>query len=79
MSESHVFPVPSDLAERALVTKDQYQEMYKRSVDDPEGFWAEQAEKFVTWFKPWDKVMDVDFHKANIRWFDGAKLNVAYN
>jgi len=79
MSESHVFPVPSDVAERALITKEQYQEMYKQSVDDPAGFWAEQAEKFVTWFKPWNNVMDVDYHKANIRWFDGAKLNVAYN
>ncbi len=79
MTETHVYPVPADVADRALITKEQYQKMYRQSVDDPEGFWAEQANELVSWFKPWDKVMDCDYHKANIRWFDGAKLNVAYN
>jgi acetyl-CoA synthetase len=53
--------------------------MYKYSVDDPEGFWAEQATEFLTWFKPWNKVLDWDFTKGYIRWFEGAKLNVSYN
>jgi hypothetical protein len=53
--------------------------MYKRSVDDPEGFWADQAKQFVTWFKPWDKVLDWDFTKGHIRWFEGGTLNVSYN
>ncbi len=79
MSETHIYPVPAEVATRTHITKARYQEMYQRSVDDPEGFWAEQAEQFVTWFKPWDKVMDYDYYKANIRWFEGAKLNVAYN
>ena len=79
MSEVNTYPVAADVASHAHVDQDRYLEMYQRSVDDPEGFWAEQAEKFVTWFKPWDNVMDVDFHKAHIRWFDGGKLNVCYN
>ena len=79
MSEVKVYPVPTEVAAHAWINDAQYQEMYKRSVDDPEGFWAEQAEKFVTWFKPWDKVLDWDFTKGHIRWFEGATLNVSYN
>ena len=79
MSEVKVYPVPAEAAAHAWINDAQYQEMYKRSVDDPEGFWAEQAGKFVTWFKPWDKVLDWDFTKGHIRWFEGATLNVSYN
>ncbi len=79
MSENKVYPVPSGAAKRAYIDEAKYNEMYKRSVEDPEGFWGEQAEEFVDWFKKWDRVMDCDFHKANIRWFEGGKLNVAYN
>ncbi|MEN8132305.1 MAG: acetate--CoA ligase [Pseudomonadota bacterium] len=81
MSDEKVYPVPAEVASRAHLTDEQYQEMYKRSVDDPEGFWAEQADEFVTWFKRWDKGKEIkwDFHDAKIRWFKGAKLNVAYN
>ncbi len=78
---SQVYPVPADFAAQANINKKQYQEMYQRSVDDPEGFWAEQAEKYVTWFKPWDQVSDWSFEQADlhIEWFKNAKLNVAYN
>jgi acetyl-CoA synthetase len=53
--------------------------MYKKSVDDPEGFWAEQAERFLSWYKPWDRVLDWDYNEAHIRWFEGAELNACYN
>jgi len=79
MSENKIYPVPSEFAQHAWIDNDKYEAMYKRSVEDPDGFWAEQADEFITWFKKWDKVMDVDYHKANIRWFEGAKLNVSYN
>jgi acetyl-CoA synthetase len=79
MSEHHIYKVPEEIAAEAYITADQYEQMYKRSIDDPEGFWAEQAEKFLSWDKPWDKVLEWDFHKAHIRWFEGGKLNVSYN
>ncbi|WP_130470954.1 acetate--CoA ligase [Candidatus Magnetaquicoccus inordinatus] len=79
MSNEKVYPVPSEVAARAHITKEKYEEMYARSVNDPEGFWAEQAEQFIHWFKKWDTVVDWDFNKAHIRWFDGAELNVSYN
>jgi len=62
-----------------------YREEYERSVRDPEAYWAEMAEKHVTWFKPWKEVMSYDFESiglnqgAYVKFFDGAKLNVCYN
>ena len=81
MSESRVYEVPPSIASRAHITAEKYAEMYRRSVDDPEGFWAEQAEEFVTWFKPWQRVMDWSYDQDNlhIRWFEGGKLNVTWN
>ena len=79
MSEQKIYDVPAAVAAHAHLNDAQYQELYQRSISDPEAFWAEQAEEFVTWFKPWDKVSDWDFHKAHIRWFEGAKLNASYN
>ena len=81
MSDVKVYDVPAEVAERAHLTDDQYQEMYQKSISDPDGFWAEQAEEFVDWFQKWDKVRDYDFSADNlhIKWFTGAKLNVSYN
>ena len=58
---------------------EQYQEMYRRSIEDADAFWAEEAEKRLHWFKKWDKVQNHDFANAKIRWFEGGKLNVTYN
>jgi acetyl-CoA synthetase len=79
MSEEKIYPVPESFAARAHINQGQYQELYKRSVDDPEAFWAEQAETFVDWYKPWDKVLEWDYNKGEISWFEGAELNVCYN
>ncbi|MDD5092906.1 MAG: acetate--CoA ligase [Dehalococcoidia bacterium] len=79
MDERRVFPPPKKLAETAYIkSMDQYKEIYKRSIDDPEGFWGEQAEA-VDWFKKWDKVLIEDFKNAKHEWFVGGKLNVSYN
>ena len=60
-------------------SKEQYQEMYQKSIDQPEAFWAEQAEKYLSWDKKWDFVLDYDFKEAKIQWFGNAKLNASYN
>ncbi|MFA5529844.1 MAG: acetate--CoA ligase [Thiohalomonadaceae bacterium] len=81
MSENKVYPVRSDIEAGAHINESVYREMYRRSVDDPEGFWAEQAQTFLTWIEPWEQVLDYSFNAANlhIQWFKGGKLNVAYN
>jgi acetyl-CoA synthetase len=78
--ESKTFAPPGWFSEKAHIQSiSQYEEMYKRSVEDPEGFWAEMAEKYITWYKKWDKVLEYDFHKPEIKWFSGGKLNTSYN
>ena len=62
-----------------LIDSETYESMYERSMNEPETFWAEQAETFIDWEKKWDKVSDVDFTKGKIAWFEGATLNVSYN
>ncbi len=55
-----------------------YQEAWKKSVEDPEGFWGEVASHFQ-WKKPWDKVLDWNFKEPSVEWFKGAELNITEN
>ena len=55
-----------------------YKEVYKESIEDPETFWAKQAETF-TWKKKWDKVVEWDFSKPDVNWFVGGKMNITEN
>lgn len=61
-----------------ITSFEEYQKEYKRSVESPENFWAEQAEEFV-WQKKWDKVLDWNFDTADTKWFLGGKLNITEN
>ncbi len=81
MSESKLYPVPAEFAAKAHISAEQYEQMYQRSVEDPDGFWAEQADTFLSWSKKWDTVSDWNYaaDDLHIKWFDGGKLNVAYN
>jgi acetyl-CoA synthetase len=81
MSDAKVYPVPAEFAAKSYIDQARYEKMYQRSVEDPEGFWAEQAEQFVTWSKPWNKVLDWSYDRNDlyIKWFEGGKLNVSYN
>ena len=81
MSENSIYPVPAEFAAQANITAAQYDEMYQQSVEDPEGFWSEQAENYLSWFKPWNSVCDWSFDAddLHITWFEGAELNVSYN
>jgi acetyl-CoA synthetase len=75
----HQYPPPPEFSRNAHVpTMDAYRATYARSVDDPEAFWAEVAER-ITWRKRWDTVLEWDFHKARVKWFEGATLNASEN
>jgi acetyl-CoA synthetase len=63
---------------KQIRTIEDYYEVYKSSVDDPQKFWAEVAEDFV-WHRKWDNVLSWDFHKPELKWFEGAKLNITEN
>jgi len=81
MTEIKVHDIPAGIAADAHIDAEKYAAMYRGSIADPEGFWAEQAERFVTWSKKWDRVSDYSFDTDDlyIKWFEGGKLNVAYN
>ena len=75
-----LYKIPANFQE-AKITPEKYDDMYARSIQDPEGFWAKQAEQRLDWFKKWDKVKDTNYGQddVSIKWFEGGKINVAYN
>lgn len=77
LHEARVFPPPADFAAKAHIKSfEEYEKMYAAAAEDPEGFWATQAEA-LHWFKKWDRVLEWDEPFA--KWFVGGKLNIAYN
>jgi acetyl-CoA synthetase len=76
---SQTYPVKANIAKNAHINNEQYLALYQQSIEQPEIFWAEQAELFLDWHKPWDKVMQYDYPKGDIKWFEGGKLNVSVN
>lgn len=80
MAEKRAFPPAKEFSEKAHIkSMKEYEQIYKRSVEDPEGFWAEIAEKNISWFKKWDKVLEWNFERPDVKWFIGGKLNASYN
>jgi acetyl-CoA synthetase len=73
------YPVLEQAKAHTYIDSATYDAMYKLSIEQPEVFWAEQADKFLDWYQPWDHVSDVDLKSADIKWFSGGKLNVSYN
>jgi len=70
---------PKDFRQNAKISsRREYLKLYKESVKDPEGFWAERAEQ-LAWIKKWKQVLDYDFNEPKINWFKGGKLNASYN
>lgn len=57
---------------------EEYQQQYQQSIENPEAFWADVAGDFL-WRKKWDKVLEWDFHKPEVKWFPGGKLNITEN
>jgi len=70
----------SEFKKAAFVNSvEQYEEMYYRSLKEPEAFWSEKAKEYLSWFKEWDFVCRDDFYEGKIEWFGGGKLNASYN
>jgi acetyl-CoA synthetase len=73
------FPHAEATRRSANLSDDDYQRLYRQSIDQPDTFWAEQARLFLDWIKPWDQVQDCDIDTGRAAWFVGAQLNVSYN
>jgi len=72
-------PVPDAMRQRAHLKDEDYQRLYRQSIEQPEQFWGEQARAFLDWFQPWDSVHQGVMHQGTATWFSGGKLNVAHN
>mgnify|MGYP001066273956 FL=1 len=80
MSEKLIYPVPEAISKTANIDDATYQRLYRQSLDDPEGFWAEQAQR-IDWIEPWQTVKETSFQRndVSIKWFKGGRLNVSAN
>ena len=79
MTDIETHKVPASFRAKAHIDRDKYLAMYKRSIENPDAFWAEQAHAFVTWSRRWNTVCEADFVNGRFAWFKGAQLNVSYN
>ena len=78
---SEVYDPPEAFRKKAHIgSMDEYQAMYKRSIEDPEAFWDEQASR-IDWFEPYDTVKDASYdpHNVSIKWYEGGVTNACYN
>lgn len=75
-----IYPVPSEWSANALIDDARYQEMYRRSVEEPDAFWREEAQR-IDWIKPFTRVKETSFHEADfgIKWFADGTLNLSAN
>src|SRR4030043_2215621 len=78
MEESRVFEPSEEIKKQAYLSMEDYKKLYRKAIDKPDEFWSEMADQ-LEWFKKWEKVCEWDFHKPELKWFVGGKLNVSYN
>ncbi|HEA54181.1 hypothetical protein LCGC14_0511480 [marine sediment metagenome] len=80
MTDKHLYPVSPDLADSAFVNREQYDEMYRQSVEDPDTFWGEHGKR-LEWIKPYSKVKNTtfDYDNLSIKWFEDGQLNASVN
>jgi acetyl-CoA synthetase len=78
--KKEMYAPSKEFSEKAHIKSyEQYAELYKESIENPEKYWGRIAEEFVTWDKKWDKVLDWEFDTPKIEYFKGGKLNLTYN
>ena len=80
MSQIHKHDIPANIADRCLISPEQYQEKYQQSVSSPDAFWGEQGH-ILDWIKPYQKVKNTSFAPGNvsIKWYEDGTLNLAAN
>lgn len=78
LTEFRKFPPPEAFQSRAAISSaEEYDRLWKHSVESPEIFWAEQAASLLTWFKKWDTTLE--WNLPHVKWFNGGKINASYN
>ena len=74
-----IYDIKPHIRERSYIqSRAEYERMYRHSLEDPEGFWAEQAGA-IDWFHPWHTVLDADYEEVDFAWYSGGRLNACFN
>ena len=79
MFDISTFPKADAVRRAAQLSQDDYQRLYRQSIEHPSTFWAEQATRFLDWSTPWQTVQRYDLKTGEASWFAGGQLNVSYN
>ena len=79
MFDISTFPAADAVRRAAQLSQEDYQRLYRQSIEQPDTFWAEQAKSFLDWFNPWHTVHSSDIKTGAAQWFAGGQLNVSYN
>ncbi|WMI99109.1 acetate--CoA ligase [Pseudomonas chlororaphis subsp. aurantiaca] len=79
MFDISMFPKADAVRRAAQLSQDDYQRLYRESIEHPSTFWAEQATRFLHWSAPWQTVQRYDLKTGAATWFAGGQLNVSYN
>ncbi|WP_339457320.1 acetate--CoA ligase [Pseudomonas sp. EA_65y_Pfl1_P120] len=79
MFDISTFPTADAVRRAAQLSQEDYQRLYRQSIDHPDTFWAEQAKGFLDWITPWHTVQTSDIKTGAAQWFAGGQLNVSYN
>ena len=79
MTKETIYEPSEEIINNAVISNDQFEELYKESINNPDQFWDQQARNYLSWDKEWDVVKESDLAKGDINWFKGAKLNASVN
>ena len=79
MFDISTFPTADAVRRAAQLSQEDYQRLYRQSIEQPDTFWAEQAKAFLDWITPWHTVQQSDIQTGAAQWFAGGQLNVSYN
>ena len=79
MNKEKIYKPPQSILENSNISETEFNKLYKKSLENPEEFWADQADLYLDWDEQWTKVKEIDIERGQITWFKDGKLNASVN
>ena len=79
MNKERVYNPPQSILENSNISDSEFEELYKKSLENPDQFWSEQADIYLDWDQRWSQVQETNIEKGEIAWFKGGKINASVN
>jgi acetyl-CoA synthetase len=79
MNKERIYNPSQSILENSNISSSEFEELYKKSLENPDQFWSEQADKYLDWDQRWTQIQETDIKKGEIVWFKGGKLNASVN